>query len=240
MAPLIDSITWDRRSHFRWWDLSKPWIQFFPVSLGDLELFTAEEVAKLKELGVLNPPNVPGHLPLFPPLVSSSRGKVVSATLGVPPPGLDTHGIGQSLAADQEEESILSDSHSDCLSNTLDSSIMWGKHTMCTAWIKNRNHAQPSAETMDTSLVTRTTIKIVTGNVRNPKRTVTMTWFRLALRACSPWHKDHDGAYECGANGKHERSHGHDSPSDSRKTKQRWEASASLSHDRRKSHTPEC
>ena len=40
----------------------------FPGLPGDLELFTAEEVAKLKELGVLNPPNVPGHLPLFPPL----------------------------------------------------------------------------------------------------------------------------------------------------------------------------
>ena len=73
---------------------------------------------------------MPGHLPLFPPLATSSQGKVVSAALGAPPPGLDTHGIGQSLVADQDEESVLSDSHSDCLSTTLDSSIMWGRHTV--------------------------------------------------------------------------------------------------------------
>ena len=97
---------------------------------GNLELFTAEEVAKLKELGVLNPPNVPGHLPLFPPLVSSGWGKVVSAALGVPPPNLDMHGIGQSLAMDQDEESILSNSYPDHHSNTMDSSIMWDRHTM--------------------------------------------------------------------------------------------------------------
>ena len=48
----------------------------------------------------------------------------------MPPPGLDTHGIGQLLVTDQDEESVLSDSHSDHLSNTLDSSIMWGKHTV--------------------------------------------------------------------------------------------------------------
>ena len=36
---------------------------------------------KLKESGVLNPPNAPEHPPLFLPLVSSSRGKVVSAAL---------------------------------------------------------------------------------------------------------------------------------------------------------------
>ena len=73
----------------------------FPSFPGDLELFTAEEVAKLKELGVLNPPHMPECLPLFPPLVSSSRGKVVSAALGVQlPPNHDTEGIGQSLMTD--------------------------------------------------------------------------------------------------------------------------------------------
>ena len=97
---------------------------------GDLELFTAEEVAKLKELGGLNPPNAPGHLPLFPLLVSSSQGKVVSAVLGAPPPYFDSHGIGQSLATDQDEESVLSDSYSDCHSNTADSRTMWGRHNM--------------------------------------------------------------------------------------------------------------
>ena len=100
----------------------------FPGLPGDLELFTAKEVAKLKKLGVLNPPNVPGHLPLFPALVSSGQGKVVSATLGAPPPDLDTHGIGQSLVVDQDEESVLSDSYLDHHSNTVDSSVMWDRH----------------------------------------------------------------------------------------------------------------
>ena len=128
-APLIDSITWQE---IPFWMVGPFWAidPIFPSLPGDLELFTAEEVAKLKELGVLNPPYMPGHLPLFPPLVSSSWGKVVSATLGAPPPNLDTHGIGQSLATDQDEESILSDSYSDHHLNTVDSSIMWGKHTM--------------------------------------------------------------------------------------------------------------
>ena len=101
----------------------------FPSLPGDLELFTAEEVAKLKELGVLNPPDVPGCLPLFPPLVSSSQGKVVSAMLGMPPPDLDTQEIGHSLVIDQDEESVLSDSYSDRHSSTVDSSTMWGKQT---------------------------------------------------------------------------------------------------------------
>ena len=108
-APLIDSITWQE---VPFWMVG-PFRAMDPIFSGhpgDLELFTAEEVAKLKELGVLNPPNMPGHLPLFPPLVSSSRGKVVSVALGAPPPSLDTYRIGQSLAADQDKESILSES----------------------------------------------------------------------------------------------------------------------------------
>ena len=129
-GPLIDSIT--QQMPFGWLDLLSHRSDF-PGLPGDLELFTAEEVAKLKELGVLNPPNVPGHLPLFPPLVSSGQGKVVSPALGVSPPDLDTHGIGQSLATDQDEESILSDSYLDCHSNTVDSSIMWDRHTMCSS-----------------------------------------------------------------------------------------------------------
>ena len=102
----------------------------FPSIPGDLELFTAKEVAKLKELGVLNPPSTLRCLLLFPPLVSSSQGKVVSTALGAPPPDLDAHGIGQSLVTDQDEESVLSDSYSDHHSNTVDSSIMWDRHTM--------------------------------------------------------------------------------------------------------------
>ena len=48
----------------------------------------------------------------------------------MPPPDLDTHGIGQSLATDQDEQSVLSDSYSDCHSNTVDSSIMSDRHTV--------------------------------------------------------------------------------------------------------------
>ena len=128
-GPLVDSVTWQEVPFqtigpFRATDL------IFPGIPGDLELFTAEEVAKLKGLGVLNPPNALGHLPLFPPLVSSSQGKVVSATLGTPPPDLDAHGIGQSLVTDQDKESVLSDSYSDHPSNTMDSIIMWDRHTV--------------------------------------------------------------------------------------------------------------
>ena len=100
----------------------------FPGFPGDLELFTAEEVAQLKELGVLNPPHAPECPPLFPPLVPSTRGKVVSAALGAPPPEINADGIGQSLTTDRDEESVLSDSYSDRHSATADSSIMWGRH----------------------------------------------------------------------------------------------------------------
>ena len=129
VGPLIDSITWQEMP-FQMIGPFRATDPIFPGLPGDLELFTAKEVAKLKELGVLNPPNVPGCLPLFPPLVSSGRGKVVSAALGAPPPDIDMHGIGQSLAMDQDEESILSDSYSDHPSNTVDSSIMWDRHTL--------------------------------------------------------------------------------------------------------------
>ena len=100
----------------------------FPSFPGDLELFTAEEVAQLKELGVLDPQPAFECPPLFPPLVPSTRGKVVSAALGTPPPEIKVDGIGQSLTMDRDEESILSDSYSDRHSTTADSSIMWGRH----------------------------------------------------------------------------------------------------------------
>ena len=130
VAPLIDSIM-RQEVPFQMVGPFRATDPIFPSLPGGLELFTVEEVAKLKEFGVLNPPNMPGCLPLFPPLVSSSRGKVVSAVLGTPPPYLDTQGIGQSLVTDQDEESVLSNSYSDHHSNTVDRSAMWGKHTVC-------------------------------------------------------------------------------------------------------------
>ena len=129
VGPLIDSITWQEMP-FQMIGPFRATDPIFPGLPGDLELFTTEEVAKLKELGVLNPPNMPGHLPLFPPLVSSGWGKVVSAAVGAPPPDIDMHGIGQSLATDQDEESVLSDSYSDHPSSTVDSSVMWDRHTL--------------------------------------------------------------------------------------------------------------
>ena len=100
----------------------------FPSFPGDLALFTAKEVAKLKELGVLTPPPVPECLPLFPPLVTPSWGKVVSAALGTPPPEAKMEGIEQSLITDRDEESVLSDSYSHRHSSTADTSIVWGRH----------------------------------------------------------------------------------------------------------------
>ena len=102
----------------------------FPNFPGGLELFTTEEVVQLKVLGVLNPPNAPEHPPLFPTLVSSSRGKVVSAALGVPPPSFKAHGIEKSLMTDWDEESVLSDSYSDRHSINVNSSTTWGRPTV--------------------------------------------------------------------------------------------------------------
>ena len=75
VGPLVNSIM-QQEVLFRTIGPFQAINSIFPSFLGDLELFTAEEVAKLKELGVLNPPNAPECLSLFPPLVSSSRGKV--------------------------------------------------------------------------------------------------------------------------------------------------------------------
>ena len=85
----------------------------------------------LKGLGVLSPQPMPEHPPLFTPLVTLSQGKVVSATLGAPPPEIKADGIEQSLTMDRDEESVLSDSYSDCHSSTANSSIGWGRHLRC-------------------------------------------------------------------------------------------------------------
>ena len=126
-GPLVDSAT-GHDAPFRTvgsFQAVDPIFSGFP---GDLALFTAEEVAKLKELGVLTPLPAPERLPLFPPLVTPSRGKVVSAALGAPPPEAKTEGIEQSLMTDRDEKSVLSNSYSDRHSSTADTSIMWGRH----------------------------------------------------------------------------------------------------------------
>ena len=118
----------------------------FPGFPGDLALFTAEEVTQLKELGVLTPLPVPECLPLFPPLVTPSRGRVVSAALGAPPQETKTEGIEQSLMMDQDEESVLSDSFSDCHSSTADTSIRWGRHLGHSSEQKPRSTERPDKD----------------------------------------------------------------------------------------------
>ena len=128
-----------------------------------------QEVAQLKELGVLNPPQVPERPPLFPPLVPSTRGKVVSTALGAPPPEINADGIGQSLTTDRDEESILSDSYSDRHSATADSSIMWGRHLGHSLeqkpWTTERRD-KDSYRSSDKDHA----IGIAIGNVTGPKR----------------------------------------------------------------------
>ena len=127
-GPLVDSAMGGHDAPFRTAGSFRAVDPIFPGFPGDLALFTAEEVAQLKELGVLTPLPVPECLPLFPPLVTPSRGKVVSAALGAPPPEAKTEGIEQSLITDRDEESVLSDSYSDCHSSTANTSIVWGRH----------------------------------------------------------------------------------------------------------------
>ena len=118
----------------------------FPSFPGDLALFTAQEVTQLKELGILTPPPAPERLPLFPPLVASSRGRVVSAALGAPPPETQMEGMKQSLMTDQDEESILSDSYSDRHSSTADTSIARERHLWHSSEQKPRSAERPGKD----------------------------------------------------------------------------------------------
>ena len=155
----------------------------FPGLPGDLELFTVEEVAKLKELGVLNPLDVPGHLPLFLPLVSSSQGKVVSAALGVPPPDLDTQEIGHSLAVDQDEESVLSDSYSDYHSSAVDSSAMGSKQAATQSTDKEQKARATKSEKDGYKSGEKDHERNAIG--REVQKEREPTWARSALRSLS-------------------------------------------------------
>ena len=97
---------------------------------------------------------------------------------------------------------------------------------------ENRNHGPQNARTeMAISLVTRTMIEIMTGIMIGPKRAITDMVQSSLMDAL------HDG--KCSSNGMHERLCGHESPSDSRKTKQSHGVSASPSRSHKKLHTPE-
>ena len=203
-GPLVDSAMW-QEVPFRTIGPFQAVDSIFSSPPGDLALFTAQEVSNLKELGVLHPPNTPGCLPLFLLLVSSSLGKVVSATLGAPPPDIDAHGIEQSLATDQDKESVLSDSYLDHHSNTVDSSTMWGRHTMRSSereqkpWTtehQDRDGHKSSDKDRDRNR-DRECDKSKKGDNRHGS-----DW----SRGRSPQHKDHDSKHV--TNGKCERSCG--------------------------------
>ena len=207
----------------------------FPGFLGDLELFTAEEVAQLRELGVLDPQHVPEHLPLFPPLVPSTRGKVVSATLGAPPPEINVKGTGQSLTTDRDEESILSNSYLDHHSTTADSSITWGRHLRHTSEQKprttecrDRDSYRSSDKDCDRNR-DQECDRSKKGDIRHGSE---------RPRGHSSQCKDHDG--ERSSTSKRKHSYRHESTFNDRKTKQRHVASASPPHGHRRSHPPKC
>ena len=161
-GPLVDSAMWQEvpcHTVGPFWAVDS----IFPSPPGDLTLFTAKEVAKLKELGVLNPPNVPGHLPLFPLLVSSSWGKVVSTVLGTPPPNLDAHGLEQSLATDKTR-TPSSPTVTQTVTPTPWTAAPCRAGIPCVAQKGNRNHGQLSARTeMAISLVTRIATELWQG-----------------------------------------------------------------------------
>ena len=209
----------------------------FPSLPGDLELFTAEEVAQLKELGVLNPTHMPEHPPLFPPLVPSTWGKVVSTALGAPPPDVNADGIGQSLMTDRDEESILSNSYSDHHSTTIDSSTMWGRQL---GHSSEREQKPRATERRDKDGYKSSDKDCDRNRDRECDRSKRGDIQHGSEQPCglSPQCKDHDGKHS--STSKHERSRGYEGPFDDRKAKQRRRASASPLRGCRKSRTPKC
>ena len=114
---------------------------------------------------------------------------------------------------------------------------MWDKHTMCSLDKEQKPHITEHRD-YGHKPGDKDCNKDHTRECKKSKKNDNQHGSDLPC-GCSPRCKDHDGIYECGANGKCERSHGHDSPSNSHKTKQRWEVSTSPSRDCRKSCIPE-
>ena len=141
----------------------------------------------------------------------------------MPPPNLDTQEIRYSLAVDQDEESVLSDSYSDRHSSTVDRSTMWSKQTTCKAWIRNRKLGPLSAETkMDTSLVKRITTEIAIRKMRKvQKECKNRHGARLAPRLLSSTPETQTEVMNVVVMADMRDHTGHDSPSDSHKTKLR-------------------
>ena len=173
--------------------------------------------------------------PLFPPLVPSTRGKVVSAALGAPPPEINVDGIGPSLTTDRDEESVLSDSYSDRHSATADNSIMWGRH------LERISEQKPQTTEHRDKDSYRSSDKDCEKNRdrecdRSKKGDI---WHGSEWpRECSPRCKDYDGEHS--STNKRKRSRGHEGTFKDHKAKQRHGANASPPRGRRRSHTPEC
>ena len=130
-SPPVDPAT-QQEAPFRTVGPFRAMDSIFPSFPGGLELFAAKEVVKVEGVGGFeSSQRAPEHPPLFPPLVSSSRGKIVSAALGTHHLPASRHmAIEQSLMTDRDEESVLSNSYSDHHSVNVESSTTSGKPTV--------------------------------------------------------------------------------------------------------------
>ena len=182
----------------------------------------------------MNPPQAPEHPLLFPPLVPSTRGKVVSAALGVPPPEINADGIGQSLTTDRDKESVLSDSYSEHHSTTADSSIMWGRHLGRSSEQKPRIAEHKYKDSYRSSDKDRDKNR---DRERDRSKKGDIRHGSERPHECSPQCKDHNS--ERSSTNKRERSCGHDGTFDDCKAKLRCGASTSPSRGHRRAHTPE-
>ena len=172
MGPLVNSTTW-QEVPFRTIGPFHAIDTIFPGLPRDLELFTAEEVAKLKELGILNLPKTLGtccsfrHLyplvgvRLCPPHLVHHLQILMHMVLGRP-----WWLIGM--------RNLSSLTVTRTVTPTLLTAALCGGGKLGGAWNRNRNHGPKSTRTeMATSLVTRTVTEITTGNVIDPKRAIT-------------------------------------------------------------------
>ena len=156
----------------------------------------------------------------------------------VPPPEAKTEGIEQSLITDWDEESVLSDSYSDCHSSTANSSIVWGRHLGHNSEQKPRSTDRQDKDSHRSSDKDRDKDcdKNCDGE-RDKSRKGDIRHGSDRPRGRSPQCRDHDD--ECSSTNKHRRPHGHDSSFDDRKAKQRCGTSASPPRGQKRVHTPE-
>ena len=205
---------------------------YFPQFPGGSRIVYHRGSGAVEGVGGFESPQCSGASLLFPPLVSSSQGKVVSAVLGMPPPSFEAHGIEKSLITDRDEESVLSDNYSDHHSVNVDCSTTWGRPTV---QISDRELKSHTTERKDKDSH-RSSEKDCEKNRDRSKKGDSQ---RITEWSCS--HsllcRDHRGDHT--SNGKHERSCGQESPSDIRKNKQRHGRSTSPSCNCKKSCTPE-